>query len=1201
MTNEYYPFRADLWTINMNFENSSCITSQTNDELTVYGTFRTKSDITGLYFYSKDYINNNYINYNTIQSYNGITLEFDVETTGGIASLLDSNIHPSIAVKIKNQDMYHYIYYSTIHMSANHYQWVLNEVIPDGTKLNGEQITPQAIDWTNVEYIQFSLFPTNYIADDFTITTNKDYTFRMYNITVSGYTNLGTEKSPITDNSYRLCEGYDDTYYMPPRRLAREMSKLGYKDWNDIYIGASHFYEKTGSVGESARPESSSKVDYTTMTADTTAGLNNAFSHWFQDYVKWFKYYSTPNIVVSVSCECLQMPESWRQLLGNGEYAKTGWVPATYFYDITHQEARNFIELICRQCLDIVVNQGLQPILQWGEPWWWWQELYPESISVNPDNQTTNGEKYPGQPPAFYNWSTKAKYLQETGEELPVYLTSTEEYDLTVINWLKAQLVDYSNFMRGIVKSYPNGLYTVLYFPPSILDVGRVPPMMRDVNFPVEAWNDGQLDFIQLEDYDWVTTDNKAHKQIYDFSQRHFNIPKSKTHYFGGYVQYPNNAQKEWALIIEAMEEAVKNGIGEVYVWAGTQVRRDNIQLHDPVFPDNPVYPIESVSDNTYLNVIIMDEFENVITWLNPDLVDITETNKKETCRKIKIEYPLDKAPLKGEKDWYMQGNKIFVPSTLGIDNCLYVINGEYELDYWKENTVSLEAEEVLTELNYKHIALFEDSIKVTKENLTAWFGDYYTIRNIDKLDTGKTTVSPGGVITLMSLLRLIEEKTERVFITEYVIEDDTVKRYLHLKEEKNVRKVSNTEVLDLNFNLENISFSQDESNTFNAMAPTLSSNNTSTGSITGVTGDSRTSVTATNKTDTKKIYNRWLNLNVVAGEYIPMICEKESDGTVKYTDFWYAPFDKKKGELEITVPYGTESNYNYIKPPNASPRAKCGSVSTSETNEYAIYNVLANSLLDKLNPKLEVEISVKDIQKILKTKNQGYNLYETLYLRAPRFNYYIPCVIVETKKNPHKVGNNTIKVESDITSLHDKKTSHITTNDAITELTDSHTRISGVLATEVGNLNNKLVSISIRLNKADTENTPPATQAVTEINPFNRFIYVTKTDLIEIFNTIENNMIQEGETVKDYYNIISITLDRFKIPKIWYETLFYTYKTGTMGNTFVIHYYTDYTTRFKNTDAGYWLCYYYDYFTSHSGYTALTISDGKLSKAIDI
>lgn len=1201
MPNQYYPFRADLWTVNMNFENSACVTSQTDDELTVYGTFRTTGDITGLYFYSKDVINNTHIKYNDVTTYENITLEFDVETYGQILSLLDSTVMPSLVIKTKNTDMNCYVYYSTIHTSNNHYRLNCNSsFIPDGIIKNGESIEPVPIPWDDVEYIMFPLFPTNYQDGNYTITANKDYTFRMYNITVTGYNSLGTEKEPFTDNNYRLCEGYDDSYYLSPRRLAHEMYKLGYTTWNDLYIGASHFYEKTGTIGANARPLT--KVNYTVMTADKTAGINRAFSKWLEDYIKWFKYYDTENIIISVSCECLQMPEAWRQVLPDGNYAKTGWTPATYFYAPTNQEARNFVELVSRQCLNIEVAQGVKPILQWGEPWWWWQELYPESISIDPDHQETNPEKYPGQPPAFYDDTTKAKYLEETGEELPVYATSSDEYDREVINWLKDQLVNYSNFMRNIVKSYTDGLYTALYFPPSIVDVGRVPPMMREVNFPAEAWNDGQLDFIQIEDYDWVITDNKAHNQIYDFAKSKFGISYKDTHYFGGYVQYPKNAQREWALIISAMEEAVKQGIGEVYVWAGTQVRRDNIQLHDPTFPPVPVYPDPVLPDNHLLNVIVMDEFENTIAWLNPDLVNITETNKEETCRKISIEYPLNKAPVKGSKDWYMQGNKIFVPSTLGIDNCLYVINSEYELDYWKENTVSFEAEEVLTELNYEHIPLFTESIKVTKDKLTSWFGSYYTIKNVDKLDTGKTTVSPGGVVSLMNLLRLIEEKTERIFVTEYEIQQDKVKRYLSLREEKNIRKVANTEVLDLNFNLENLSFSSDESNTYSAMAPLISSNSTNTPAISTAAGDSRTSVTANTQTDTKKIYERWLNLDVQAGEYIPMICEKQNDGSVKYTDYWYAPFDKKKGELIITVPYETDSNYNYIKPPNASPKPKCGSVSTSETNAYAIYNVLANSLLDKLNPELELDISVKDIQKILKTKNQGYSLYETLYVRAPRFNYYVPCIITETKKDPHRPGNNTIKVKSDIKSLHDKKETNITTNSKIVETTDPHARIGGVLSTATGNLENKLVSISIRLNEADKENKPAVKEETYDLNPFQKYIYVRKNDLIHMFLTIENNMTNESQTVQPYYIVTAVTGERQKIPKIWYETLFYTYKTTLMKNSFIIHYYQDYKTRFKTTDIEYKFCYYYDYFTSISGeYNALTITNGVLSKAFNI
>ena len=60
---QYTLFRGDCWTINNNFESSAAITSETLNDVTITGTFRTKSDMVGLYWNSKDLIQHPYISY----------------------------------------------------------------------------------------------------------------------------------------------------------------------------------------------------------------------------------------------------------------------------------------------------------------------------------------------------------------------------------------------------------------------------------------------------------------------------------------------------------------------------------------------------------------------------------------------------------------------------------------------------------------------------------------------------------------------------------------------------------------------------------------------------------------------------------------------------------------------------------------------------------------------------------------------------------------------------------------------------------------------------------------------------------------------------------------------------------------------------------------------------------------------------------
>ena len=124
-----------------------------------------------------------------------------------------------------------------------------------------------------------------------------------------------------------------------------------------------------------------------------------------------------------------------------------------------------------------------------------------------------------------------------------------------------------------------------LFFPPSVLDNDRVPPMMQDANFLKDAYNPSKLDVLQIEDYDWVTgnplqpetkeRDRSHHPKAYTIGQE-LGFTEDRLHYFGGFVQYPENAKEFWRLIKQSMDDAIAKGFKEVYVWAGSQVRRDH-------------------------------------------------------------------------------------------------------------------------------------------------------------------------------------------------------------------------------------------------------------------------------------------------------------------------------------------------------------------------------------------------------------------------------------------------------------------------------------------------------------------------------------------------------------------------------------------------------------------------------------------------
>lgn len=560
--NQYHLFRGDCWTFDNNFESSVAVTSETPTDLTVTGTFRTLNDLVGLYWNSKDPIQHPYISYGERSDYSNVILEFDYIMSG----CMDFS-RTTISIASNTGEIYYFAMKDFI--KKNHVKLEFNKLkLMPGNKYfdrNGKTVTVKKatkLDVTNLKYVMLQFVPVKYIdtPNHYVIMKNVDFTCKIYNIVVTNG-KICDEQMPLQPHQYRLCEGYDDTYNLNPYRLAKEMRKLGYVDWVNLYIGASHFYEKSGRVGDVIVGTDFKNVRTEKMFLDKNVPLNKAFKAWLDCYSRQLKKNDVENLVISVSMENLQCPQSWRQMDSNGNYAVTGWNPSTFILSPCHKDVIPYMQKVCGACLDVVVANGLQPILQMGEIWWWWNE-----------------NELPNQSPCFYDASTRAKYLLEHGTALPEYSNAwTADYDEKTVDWLNQQLVQYSEAIGEVVKSdkYKDGLYVALFFLPSVTDTDRVPPMMRDANYLQDAYSPYKLDILQIEDYDWVIYESLHHEEAYEIGQE-LGFNESSLHYFGGFVIYPEDASKYWSLIQKSLEDAIEKKFKEVYIWAGTQVRRDS-------------------------------------------------------------------------------------------------------------------------------------------------------------------------------------------------------------------------------------------------------------------------------------------------------------------------------------------------------------------------------------------------------------------------------------------------------------------------------------------------------------------------------------------------------------------------------------------------------------------------------------------------
>ena len=91
------------------------------------------------------------------------------------------------------------------------------------------------------------------------------------------------------------------------------------------------------------------------------------------------------------------------------------------------------------------------------------------------------------------------------------------------------------------------------------------------------------------------------------------------------------------------------------------------------------------------MNILILNNYERILSFLDPNLLDITETFENG-LRSIEVTYNIDEI-LDAQK-WFRSGHKLFITSGGNLTECLYVMNTEVKQDLYDKNQFSFHAEE---------------------------------------------------------------------------------------------------------------------------------------------------------------------------------------------------------------------------------------------------------------------------------------------------------------------------------------------------------------------------------------------------------------------------------------------------------------------------------------------------------------------------
>lgn len=561
-------FDARFWSVNFPRPMMAALTNPGGDTLDVTLVFYAKNDLAGLIWESEDRLDHPLLRYATRRDYRGVVLQFRW-TSQNIRPLPDLD-GPTLTIEGRDQAGLPRTWFVRL--------WNFASGSPedaiitlDFDALSGGFLLPSEADpvWAgDIDRMFISMVPPGFDAGDNGALPGGrvEALVRLSEMrTTGGHAELAIADDYVKPHSIRLANGYDDSFNISPARLLRNLVQLGYRDWFTHYVGMSHYYNLALNSAEQR------------FVVDLSApALNVATRAWHADFftrLARFRY----RLALSLSFELLAQnaPLAWAQRAHDGKIALTGWEPPSTLLAPTNSEATGYLKSVLEAFGEMMIDAGLDPVFQIGEPWWW-----VTFIAAGPAPNDTSMAREPH----FYDGITTSLFSAETGLPLPpkhVLASEIPTPDQQVyLDWLGDKLGLATLDIRDFLKArFPGAQVTLLFFTPQVLNDSE--PMLATTNFPVTHWRYPAFDFLQIEDYDHVIDGNwAAHERGLAQVLDGLGYPLGRTQYFAGFVLLPENLQI-WRNIELALGDAARRGFAERVVWAWPQVIRDGTVLFE--------------------------------------------------------------------------------------------------------------------------------------------------------------------------------------------------------------------------------------------------------------------------------------------------------------------------------------------------------------------------------------------------------------------------------------------------------------------------------------------------------------------------------------------------------------------------------------------------------------------------------------------
>ncbi len=550
-------FDPRFWTLNFPRPMVGALTTTGSDALACKLVFYRKNDLAGLIWESEDHFDHSLLAYETEKDYRGLVLSFRWQSSN--VKALDQVHGPTLTIEGRDSGGMTRSWFVRLwnYASGTPEDAVITldfDNLDGGFLLPGEADPVYAGD---IDRLFLSLVPPDFDgASDGPIEDGGGgFQDVIADVTLTGIQITGARSSlPIGDDyvkphDLKIANGYDDVFNLTPERVVRNVVQLGYRGLVTHYAGMSHYYSLSWDPGEAR------------FVIDTAKPkLNPATAAWHQDYFSRFAAYDF-KVILSLSFELFaaDVPFDWQQRTHDGDPALTGWSPPSSLIAPTNLDALTYIRDVYLALADLQQGLGYDPVFQIGEPWWWYQ------LSGEPE-------------PCFYDTTTEARYLSETGQPVPARHISIFETPDTVqqayLDWLGDKLGEATLWLRDELKAVHAGAkVTLLFFTPQVLNAAA--PMLKTVNMPVDQWSFPAFDFLQIEDYDHVVEGNwAAHEKGLDQVAVELGYGPADSQYFAGFNLLPETLFV-WANIDRSISDGLARQYDEILVWAYPQVSRD--------------------------------------------------------------------------------------------------------------------------------------------------------------------------------------------------------------------------------------------------------------------------------------------------------------------------------------------------------------------------------------------------------------------------------------------------------------------------------------------------------------------------------------------------------------------------------------------------------------------------------------------------